>query len=152
MLPTTMSILGIDYGDRKVGLAKAVEGSTLAVPLEVVINPGGKVLLEQLHEICQREGVTKIVVGIPVSLAGHGAGEGKPRPADYANEQMRKVLRFIERLRQALPGVEVVTQDERLSTQEAIRLSADKRQGRPEDAVAAMIILQAYLDRVGHGT
>lgn len=141
-----MSILSIDYGDRKVGLAKAAAGSTLAVPLEVVPNPGGKVLLEQLHKICLREGVTKIVVGIPVSLAGHGAGEGKPRPADYANEQMQKVLGFIERLRASL-GLEVVTQDERLSTQEAIRLSADKRQGRPEDAVAAMIILQAYLDR-----
>lgn len=142
-----MSILGIDYGDRKVGLAKAVAGSTLAVPLEVVNNTGGQALLAKLQAICQREGVSKVVVGIPVSLVGHGAGEGSLRPADYANEQMQKVLGFIERLRQALPEIEVVTQDERLSTREAIRLSAVKRQGRPEDAVAAMIILQAYLDR-----
>ena len=139
-----MSILGIDYGDRKVGLAKAVEGSTLAVPLEVVTNEGTRLLLRTLKKICEREGVTAVVVGVPVSLSG--AGEGL-RPADYANEQMKKVLGFIERLRAALPAVAVVTQDERLSTQEANRLSADQRRGRPEDAVAAMIILQAYLDR-----
>ncbi len=144
-----MSILGIDYGDRKVGLAKAVEGSTLAVPLEVVMNAGMRPLLRTLKQICEREGVTAVVVGVPVSLAGHGAGEGKLRPADYANEQMQKVLDFVERLRASL-GLEVVTQDERLSTQEANRLSADRRKGASEDAVAAMIILQAYLDRVGY--
>lgn len=141
-----MAILGIDYGDRKVGLAKAVEGSTLAVPLEVVTNEGKQSLLRTLQQICEREGVTTVVVGVPVSLAGHGAGEGKLRPADYANQQMQKVLDFITSLRAALPEVQVVTQDERLSTQEAIRLSADRRKGASEDAVAAMIILQAYLD------
>ena len=138
-----MSILGIDYGDRKVGVAMAAEGQAVAVPLAVIPHRGLSALLAELAMLCAREGATTVVVGVPLSLSGSGATE--LRQADQANGQMRKVLKFVERLRKRL-GIPVKIQDERLSTQEAIRLRGATT-GQPEDAVAAMLILQSYLDR-----
>lgn len=138
-----MAIIGIDYGDRKVGVAKAADGQAVAVPLAVLKHRGLTALVAELAALCEREGATKLVVGVPLSLSGGGAT--KLRPADQANGQMRKVLAFVERLRKRL-AIPVEIQDERLSTQEAVRLRGSIR-GQPEDAVAAMLILQSWLDR-----
>lgn len=137
-----MAVIGVDYGERKVGVAKAVDGARVAVPLAVLEHRGGRALVAELAALCDREGATTVVVGVPVSLSS--AGATKLRAADFANGQMRQVLAFVERLRQRL-AIPVEIQDERLSTQEAVRLRG-RQAGAPEDAVAAMLILQSWLD------
>ena len=126
-----MSTLGIDFGWRKVGLAKATAG-TPAVPLAILANRGQRVLLRQLSELCANERITEIVVGMPLALTG-GVTDGAA-----------KVREFSDSLRQAT-GLPVHVQDERLSTKMAQRISRGMR--GEDDATAAMLILQSWLDR-----
>jgi putative holliday junction resolvase len=117
-------ILGVDYGDHKIGLSVAY--ALMAEPLKVVAT-----LDEVINEIKKNE-ATKIVIGV---------SEG---------ESAEKAKAFGKNLQERLP-VEIIFQDETLSTQEAQILSQEagigrkKRQGM-EDAYAATIILQSYLD------
>lgn len=130
-----MAILGIDYGARKVGLAKAADG-TPAVPLGVIENRGRRALLTALQQRCREEGITEIVVGLPLPL----------RPERRGDIPIA-VRRFADALQRAT-GVPVHLHDERFSTREAVRLGGVVA-GQSEDAVAAMLVLQAWLDRQG---
>ncbi len=128
-----MAILGIDYGKRKVGLAKAAHGAP-AVPLGVLENRGQRALFAAVQQRCREEGITEIVVGLPLPLRPEREGD---LPVS--------VRRFAAALERAT-GLPVRLHDERFSTREAIRLrGAGARQ--PEDAVAAMLVLQSWLDR-----
>lgn len=127
-----MAVLGIDYGPRKVGLAKAVDGAP-PLPLDILENRGQEKLLAQLAERCRREGITEIVVGIPLTLRGESSSDGAAG-----------VKRFAQILRQRT-GLPVHLHDERLSTREAQRLLRGFRR-QPDDAVAAMLVLQSWLD------
>jgi len=133
-----MNFLGIDFGIRKVGLAKAASG-TPAVPLKVLTYRDRAELISQIFATCQEEGITEIVVGLPVSMAGNQAEE-KPVAA--------KARQFAQALQNTVKAP-VHLYDERLSTREASRLRQGLH-GGPEDAVAAMLILQSYLDRRQH--
>ena len=126
-----MRVLGVDYGERKIGLAKAALG-TPAVPLLILENRGRKKLLAQLSELCTREGITEVVVGLPVSLGGKST-------SDTASA----VNTFVRALEQQT-SLPVHLVDERLTTRAAQRLQDDSRQ--PDDAVAAMLILQSWID------
>lgn len=131
-------VLGVDYGDRWIGLAVSDGSWTLARPHSVVA--GEKGLFEALGRLIEDEEVARIVLGLPLNMDGT---EG-PRA--------RLVLAFKERL-QARSGRPVVSWDERLSTVEAedilrqTGLSAQKRRERV-DKVAAQVILQSYLDHL----
>ncbi len=127
-----MKILGIDYGEKRIGLALADSELTLAVPLEIIENKGTNFVLDKLSEICQKEEIEKIVTGMPITLAG---GE---------SEKTREVKRFVDQLKNKL-DIDIETEDERLSTKMVDSLAKDKR--KPKDAVSAMIILQSYLDK-----
>ena len=127
-----MKILGIDYGRKKIGIAFS-EGK-LANPLGSVKNSGWLEFKENLGKIIAQEKIGKVVIGI---------SEG----------QMGKETReFGEKLKREIP-VLIEFFDETLSTQEAQRLSREtgmsrkKRQGL-EDAFAACVMLQSYLDHV----
>lgn len=128
-----MAILGIDYGERKVGLAKAADG-TPAVPLGVIENRGRRALLAALQQRCREEGITEIVVGLPLPLRHEHEGDIPVA-----------IRRFASALQRAT-GVPVHLQDERFSTREAVRLRGVAA-GQPDDAVAAMLVLQTWLDR-----
>lgn len=123
---TTMRILGIDYGRKKIGLAVA-EGS-LAEPFKVVRVNSFEDAIEKVSKEIKVSNVSKIVVGISEGEMG---------------EESKK---FAESL-----GAE--TFDETLTSQDAQRLSIEagvsrkKRKGM-EDAFAAAIMLQNYLDRL----
>ena len=133
-------ILGIDYGDRRVGLAIAEIGSKTAVPYKIIENGSEENLLSQLLEIVKKENVEKIVLGLPLSLSGNGV-----RQEDYDNSHMQKFLAFKELLEEKLE-LPVIFEDERLSTRMAENLGGRKK-GEKYDDVAAMLILQGYLDR-----
>lgn len=131
-------ILGLDPGEKRVGVAVADLETRFARPLEV-IDASAVDLLARIRELVEERDVEKIVVGRPVGLSGE---EGA------AIEAQRK---FVARLKNAV-DVEVAEFDERLTTVVAERglraagLDARGRKGL-RDAVAAQVMLQDYLDR-----
>lgn len=129
-------VLAIDMGEARVGLAVSDESGTLASGYGFTKFKGYNDLIEKLSDICNKEGVIEIVIGLPLNMNGsRGAG------ADKAEK-------FAE-LFKAKTGYDVNLIDERLTTVEAakqIHASGKKvRKGRI-DEVAATIILQTYLD------
>ena len=134
-----MRTLGLDVGERRVGVAISDPEGRLAVPLQVVERGrGGRDAVQVVLELARREDVGRIVVGLPVSLDG------------TLGPQAAETQRFADGLR-AATDIEVILYDERLSSVEADRhLEAAGVRGRQarerRDAVAASIILQAYLD------
>jgi len=134
-------VLGIDYGERRVGLALSDPDEILASPLATVENRGPRVVVGEVAAIAAARGVARIVVGLPLRL------DGGETPSTAAARE------FAERLR-ARVGVPVELQDERLTTVAAERSlieSGARRARRREviDQAAAQLILQGYLDRNG---
>lgn len=118
--------LGIDWGEKRLGLATADSETGLALPFATVSN------LEEVLESLEKEAIDIIVLGQPRKLSGQAADN--PRWLEF------------HRLLQARAGRPIRLADERLSS-----LAADSREGRPEekagrDETAAAIILQDYLD------
>jgi putative Holliday junction resolvase len=131
-------ILGVDPGERRIGVAVADEETRLARPLEVV-DATASDPVERIAELARELGARIVVVGRPISLSG-AAG-----PAVAAQE------RFVTRLRAAVPAV-VVEHDERLTTvlaDQGLRAGGGRRASRRalRDAVAAQVMLQSYLDQ-----
>lgn len=131
------SILGIDYGARRIGLAIADDKVRQALPRTVLTVSSLADAFTQLLELIQQESITKIVVGRPVSLSGS------------ITEQTGAVDIFIDGLRNQHPNIPIVTEDERYSTRSAVIALKEKgRVGqRAVDAIAAMLILETYLER-----
>lgn len=122
--------LGIDYGKSKIGLAFAPEG-ILAVGLIIV--PNDKNFSTKLKETIEKNQISKIVVGIPISMNG---GE---------SISTKNALNFVAKLAKDFPEQQILTYDERLTSMEA-RKNLPKN--RPDDAEAARIILQGFLDKL----
>ena len=133
-----MRLLGLDVGDRTIGVALSDETATLASGLHTIRRADLKRDLRELAELARDREVATVVVGLPRSLNG---SEGP---------QARKVLAFVEAL-QAAVKVPVVTWDERFTTVAAENalieggVSRERRKGLV-DKVAAVLILQNYLD------
>jgi putative holliday junction resolvase len=131
-------ILALDVGDKRIGVALSDPLGLTAEPLKVVARTASiKADLRTVEELIQQYEVSKIVVGMPVMLAGE---EGV---------QAGKVREFVERLSRRV-RIPVVTWDERLSTVEAERLLLEAGQSRSKrkqviDKIAAAVILQSYL-------
>ena len=137
MTGTTLgTILGLDPGERRIGVAMVVPGASMALPLTVLDATGD--WQAALAELVAEHGVAGIVVGLPVSLSGsEGAAAGRARSFAAGVE---------ERLR-----VPVHLVDERLSTVAAGRALAEagargRRVKGAVDRSAAAVILQAWLD------
>jgi putative holliday junction resolvase len=134
-------VLGIDAGERRVGLALSDELQLLARPLLVLDRRGGtRAVLDRIREIAAREGVERIVVGWPLNADG-SVGRQAKRAEAFAALTTKAV------------GLPVQLWDERLSTLEAeavLRASGGRRGARRRrgevDAVAAAVILQQFLD------
>lgn len=133
-----MIILGLDYGEKRIGVAICDELGMVARGIATIARKYWKRDIEQIAGLVREYDVEKIVVGYPVKLDGT---EGI---------QCEKVNRFIDAL-EAGVSVPVVKWNEALSTKEAEGLlrEADinrkKRRG-VVDKLAAAIILQDYLD------
>ena len=140
-----MAILGIDYGAKKIGLAKSDEAGKLALPLEVIRFDSEEKTLQKIKTICQEENIKKIIIGVPISLNPEKR-DGFWRLKDLQNAQMREVLNFIDWLRKNI-DLPIEVEDERLSTKMANGLLKNLVKKGPDDAVAAMLILQTYLDK-----
>ncbi len=134
-------MLGLDSGERRVGVAISDETRLLASPVVVLDRRNGlRPVLEALSAIVSREGVNHVVVGLPLNADG---SEGPQ--ARRANDFARLVGRVV--------GLPVTMWDERLSTREAedaLRAGGRNlrrmRQRGQLDAYAAAAILQDFLD------
>ena len=130
-----MRILGIDYGDKKIGLAFGDSDAGVAVPLDVVPNLG-EATLKAFANKANTEDMDVIVVGVPLSTGGH-----------HSPVQLEKTRAFIKQL-EAMTSVPVVEEDESYTTAESIRLQREEGSDAEEDALAAMLIVQGYLSRL----
>src|SRR3989338_1828102 len=141
-----MKILSLDYGDKRIGLALGDTQAKVAVPYGVLENRGRTYVVHQLKILIKKEDIGTLLVGLPLALTRKKAVAITLR--DVANEQMRKVLRFIDDARNAV-AIPVETIDERLSTREADHRTRGQKKNvvASRDAIAAAIILQSYLDR-----
>lgn len=129
-----MRLLGIDYGNRKIGLAIGDDEAGVAAPLEVIPNEG-ELTVRRLGERVHSEDIDAIVVGVPLSQGGH-----------HSSDQLDSVRAFIERLKIGVT-IPVFEEDESYTTAESIRMQKESRSKVEEDALAAMLILQAFLDK-----
>ncbi|MCL6636302.1 MAG: Holliday junction resolvase RuvX [Alicyclobacillus sp.] len=133
-----MKVLGVDYGGARIGLAVSDETGLLAHALTVLRRQSDEQAVAEVAAVIAREGVSEVVVGYPRNMDG-SAGVQAQRSQAFA------------RLLAERTGVPVVLRDERLTTLAAQRLLQDaqvfgKRRRAVEDAVAAAVLLQGYLD------
>lgn len=127
----TQKLLGIDYGASKIGLALADLETKIATPFKILIKEKNPIF--KIKEICEQENISKIIVGLPVGLKG------------VDSKQYKNVVNFIDKLRQEIK-LEIVEQDEKLTSIYAQKLMRETKAKKLDDDVAAMIILQSYLD------
>ena len=133
-----MRILGIDYGHRRLGLALSDEGETLASPLPVYQRHDAKQDLAFLAVLVKEKQVKQIVVGLPRNMDGS------------LGEMAQAVLAFVGTLKEKV-NLSVDTFDERLTSAEAERVLIQanlsrKRRRTLKDSLAAVLILQGYLE------
>jgi putative holliday junction resolvase len=137
-----MRIMALDIGDRTIGVACSDEGLILASPVETIQRRGPKADSMRVDTLVKERGVSRVVAGLPLTLRGE---EGR---------QSEKVVEFVETLKRRLK-VPVEMWDERLTTREAERtlIAADMSRARRKeviDQMAAVLILQTYLDARAH--
>lgn len=124
-----MNYLGVDYGEKRIGLALGDGEMKIASPFKVV----GKVA-DVAREIVE-ESIDVVVVGLPYKSAGK----------NNDGDMVRRVEGFIKELK-AKTDIKIIKIDERMTSKAADALGGDKKTKAPRDAVAAMLILQMYLD------
>ena len=131
-------VLGLDYGERRIGLALSDPLGIIARPLTIIDRKKIVDHISRISEIVSEKKVTSIVVGLPITLKGH------------YSKQTDIVLAFIEQLKSDLQ-IPIMAIDERLSSvaaKKSLQAQAIKT-GHEKglvDETAAAIILQEYLD------
>jgi putative Holliday junction resolvase len=141
-LPPYRAILGLDLGDKTIGVAVADLSRTVATPIEVIRRVKFTVDVQRLLALIADRNAAGIILGLPLNMDG---SEG-PR--------VQSTRAFARNLT-ALTDLPIAYWDERLSTVAAERalLEADtsrKRRREVIDQVAAGYILQGALDRLAH--
>ncbi|OPY70915.1 MAG: putative Holliday junction resolvase [Syntrophorhabdaceae bacterium PtaU1.Bin034] len=144
MLPFTVRVLGLDVGEKRIGIALSDAGGKIAQGLKLYTTTGSQSKdIAAIKEVVQQFEVSRIVVGLPKNL------DGSLGPKAQLIEQ------FAESIRRAT-GLPVDLWDERFTTDEAHRIfdmasiRRKKRRGMI-DIMAAQIILQGYLDAQDRG-
>ncbi len=129
-----MRSLGLDIGERRIGVALGDPSGILATPLTIIERSGDETTIASIREVVEKYRVARVIIGLPLAPDG-GLGM-----------QAQKIKHFAEKLNAA--GVSIEYRDERLSTVTArnlMREAAKNRRSR-DDAIAAAVILQSYLD------
>lgn len=133
-----MRALGIDFGEKRIGLAISDPEGRMAIPLATLERRNDRSAVREIAEIARREGVGRLVLGEPVGLDGE------------RGETAERVRRFGNRLA-AVSGLPLRLVNESLTTveaQERLREAGidPRRDPARIDAVAAQILLQEALD------
>ncbi|MFA5064220.1 MAG: Holliday junction resolvase RuvX [Dehalococcoidia bacterium] len=136
-------IMGLDIGDKRIGIAVSDPSLILASPLKTLERKDDASTVVEIEALLRQYDIGRLVIGLPYLLDG------------TVGEQARKVMEFVARITEQI-GVETVMQDERLTSVTADRMlreAGKKRAGLKKaiDAAAATVILQSYLDDIALG-
>lgn len=124
-----MKALGIDYGEKRIGLAISDESRTLAREL-TILSP--KEFWKQINQLISSQQISQIVLGWPLNMKGE------------MTEKTKEVESFKLKV-ESKTGLKVEIMDERLSSEMVVNLPGGKQN---IDSLAAQIILQNYLNSV----
>ncbi len=130
--------MGLDVGDRRIGVALSDAGGVLATPFTIIDRSDEQHYIDTIIDIVNQHEVEHIIVGLPISMDGS------------IGAQAEKTKVFVKSLT-SQTRIPVEFRDERLTTFSARRLMQEartkksKRKSR-DDAIAAALILQGYLD------
>ena len=138
-----MRILGLDLGERRIGVALSDPLGLTAQPLTVLERRNPTADLQTLCGLVAKHGVERVVLGLPLSLRGT-RGPAAQRAEDFG------------RRLEAVARIPVHFMDERLTTVQGQRVlremaTAPRKRKQVIDRVAAQLILQQYLEMEGHG-
>lgn len=129
-----MNYLGIDLGDKLCGVAYTVEWVIFTAP--AVKRP---VLVREIERLIGEKNISKIIVGLPYDLYGKD------------KKQLEKTQKFIEKLRDIFPHIEIDGEDERFTTFESYNIlwqyEKEDRQKEKKDSLSAFLILESYIKR-----
>ena len=123
-----MRYLGIDFGEKRVGIAVSDEDGKIAFPNAVLANDNN--LLKSLVDLCMKNGVESVVMGESRDY------QGQINPIMWKIEGFKKQLEVI--------GFKVIFEPEFMTSVQASQITGENKM---LDASAAAIILQAYLNR-----
>lgn len=144
------TILGVDYGRKRVGLSIYHHDIDMVLPLPAIVSNDDDVKICKISTIVDQEHIKTIVIGYPLNMDG------------TVGQQARNVDKFIQNLTQALPDVRVVRSDERLTSEEATKTlrfdighqstarTIKRRKTGVIDSQSAVIILQDFLNAMSH--
>lgn len=133
-----MRLLGIDYGDRRIGLAISDEMGLIAHKLPLIEISNMDEAIQNIVVCIEEKNISEVVIGLPKNMN------------DTIGPRAEIVLDFVEQLKNII-NIPIVTWDERLTTMQAeeilsiTTLSRKKKKGHL-NTVSAQIILQSYLD------
>lgn len=135
-----MRYLGLDYGTKTLGLAISDVTATIATNLKVIRYSNSEELIKELSRVIEEYKVSELVLGLPLNMNGTDS----TRTNDTREFKKELEDKF---------KIKVTLQDERLSTFEAQRMLISgnvRRDDRKKviDSLAAVIILQTYLDKM----
>jgi len=140
--------LGIDYGEKRVGLAFGDELG-IATPMPAAVEPAQKDRLEHIRAVCERRRVDQIIIGYPLNM--DGTAGFKAKEVDAFIEKLSKLVDLpLEKVDERLTSVEAANRMRaggKKTPRKAKERQAFRRSGQL-DSRAATIILQDYLDRV----
>jgi putative Holliday junction resolvase len=124
----TKKYLGIDWGLSRIGLALGDDETNMAIPFKIVSN------VRDILKIIKEEEIDIIVLGEPIKMSG-------------ANDLDDNFLKFKNKFEKNI-NIPLKYIDERLTSKAADALSGDKKNKASRDALAAMLILQSYFDKL----
>ncbi len=131
--------LGIDYGEKRVGLAMSDQQGIISQVFRTLNNTSQKDIILQLLDIIKEYDIAEIVIGLPKNMN------------NTLGDKAKEILEFVELMREYIINP-INLWDERLTTREAERMliEADisrKKRKKVVDSIASQLILQGYLDR-----
>lgn len=129
-----MKILGMDIGDKRIGIAVTDKDRKLSIPHSVINNDHS--FEQNLDRILEENIIEKIVVGMPYTLKGEIGKQGK-KVIDFVDKNIINI------------GIEIIYMDERFTSKIPLKTSINKKKMKKQiDKYSAVLILQNYLDRI----
>jgi putative Holliday junction resolvase len=134
-------ILGIDFGERRIGLAVSDALGITAQGLPTLDTRKTKDILTYIENIIKEKNVTRVIVGMPKNMNGTIGPKG------------REVNQFIQELIKRIK-IDVISWDERLTSVQSLKamreMGTKQKHKDVTDRISATLILQSYLDSTKH--
>jgi len=135
-------LLGVDHGDRRIGLALSDPLPMIASPLKTLLVNDNQEAINAILDIVKEYDIVLVVIGLPIGMKGHETA------------QTKHVQKFADKL--AANGIKVALQDERLTSVSAKKSIVGQKKKISKDKglvdqIAAAILLQQYIDRHFNG-